>query len=73
MFSTVLWVGFSLQVVAAETLSSGVLAKGTPWETAFYRRDSGEALGLWHDEEGAGVEADDDDGCIDLKRPEGRL
>ena len=40
---TVLWVGFSLQVVAAETLSSGVLAKGTPWETAFYRRDSGEA------------------------------
>lgn len=38
---TVLWVGFALQAVAVETLSSGVLAKGTRWETAFYRRDSG--------------------------------
>ena len=41
IISTVLWVGFTLQVVAVETLSSGVLAKGTQWETAFYRRDSG--------------------------------
>ena len=38
---TVLWVGFILQAVAVETLSSGVLAKGTQWETAFYQRDSG--------------------------------
>ncbi|HJN82393.1 MAG TPA: succinylglutamate desuccinylase/aspartoacylase family protein, partial [Verrucomicrobiota bacterium] len=38
---TVLWVGFILQAVAAETLSSDVLAKGTQWETTFYRRDSG--------------------------------
>ncbi|MDP6753585.1 MAG: succinylglutamate desuccinylase/aspartoacylase family protein [Verrucomicrobiota bacterium] len=63
MFSTVLWVGFALQVVAAETLSSGVLAKGTPWETAFYRRDSGEAgpvvvvTGGVHGNEPAGARA----------------
>ena len=38
---TVLWVGFILQAVAAETLSSDVLAKGTQWETTFYQRDSG--------------------------------
>ena len=38
---TVLWVGFILQAVAAEMLSSGVVAKGTQWETTFYRRDSG--------------------------------
>ena len=38
---SVLWVGFILQAVAVETLSSGVLAKGTQWETAFYQRDSG--------------------------------
>ena len=37
----VLWVSFSLQALAAETISSGVLAKGTQWETTFYRRDSG--------------------------------
>ena len=47
----VLWVSFSLQALAAETISSGVLAKGTQWETTFYRRDSGQvtrsqAIGL---------------------------
>ncbi|MED5453349.1 MAG: succinylglutamate desuccinylase/aspartoacylase family protein, partial [Verrucomicrobiota bacterium] len=37
----VLFAGFSLQSISSETLSSGILAKGTKWETAFYRRDSG--------------------------------
>jgi predicted deacylase/glutamine amidotransferase-like uncharacterized protein len=35
-----LWV--SITVLAAEKISSGLLAKGTKWETAFYQRDSGQ-------------------------------
>jgi len=41
LINTILWVGITVQAVASETLSSGVLAMGTKWETAFYRRDSG--------------------------------
>ncbi|MDP6905429.1 MAG: succinylglutamate desuccinylase/aspartoacylase family protein, partial [Verrucomicrobiota bacterium] len=36
-----LFIGLSLSSWAAEKLSSGLIAKGTEWETPFYQRDSG--------------------------------
>ena len=39
--SFIIFIGLSLSSWAAEKLSSGLIAKGTEWETAFYQRDSG--------------------------------
>ena len=36
-----LWVGLTLTSLAVEKLSSGLLAKGTKWETPIFQRDSG--------------------------------
>ena len=39
--SILLGVWVSVAALAAEKISSGLIAKGTKWETAFYQRDSG--------------------------------
>ena len=58
-----LFIGLSLSSWTAEKLSSGLLAKGTEWETAFYQRDSGVAgpvvfiTGGVHGNEPAGARA----------------
>ena len=39
--SILLCVWVSVASLAAEKISSGLIAKGTKWETAFYQRDSG--------------------------------
>ena len=36
-----LFLGIGLNSLGAEKFSTGLLAKGTDWETPFYQRDSG--------------------------------
>ena len=58
-----LWVGLTLTSLAVEKLSSGLLAKGTKWETPVFQRDSGVAgatvfiTGGVHGNEPAGARA----------------
>ena len=58
-----LWVGLTLTSLAVEKLSSGLLAKGTKWETPIFQRDSGVAgptvfiTGGVHGNEPAGARA----------------
>ena len=58
-----LWVGLTLTSLAVEKLSSGLLVKGTKWETPFFMRDSGVAgptvfiTGGVHGNEPAGARA----------------